>query len=63
MVCDPCQHCQNIYDDSDESVGMYGYGCTYFDGPVEDDWEEGCGRPCPGFRPVLASDYLEHQIC
>ena len=63
MTCDPCQFCQHIYDDSDPSVGMEGYGCSYFDGPVEDDeWEPGCGRKCPGFFPVLASDGLLEQL-
>lgn len=62
--CDPCQYCQNLYDDSDPSVGLQGYGCSFFDNAVDvDDWEEGCGRPCPGFKPFLASEYLEHQIC
>lgn len=38
--CEPCLFCQHIYDDSDPSVGMEGCGCTYYEGPVEDDnWE------------------------
>ena len=61
MTCEPCLHCQHIYDDSDESVGMYGYGCEYADN-VGLDWEPGQGVPCPAFKPVLASDGLECQI-
>jgi len=64
MTCDPCQFCQHIYDDSDPSVGMEGYGCTYYEGPVEDDeWEPGCGRPCKGFDARLPSDDLLHILC
>ena len=59
-MCEPCPHCKNLYDDSDESVGYYGYGCTFQDNAGdEDEWEPGCGRPCPGFSPILPSEFLE----
>ncbi|MBQ7701137.1 MAG: hypothetical protein IJT54_01905 [Candidatus Methanomethylophilaceae archaeon] len=51
--CDPCQFCTHLYDDSDPSVGLYGYGCD-----AESEWEEGQGVPCPSFRPRLVSDDL-----
>ena len=63
-TCDPCQFCKNLYDDSDPSVGLEGYGCSYYEGPVEDDgWEPGCGWPCKGFSPIPASEGLNHQLC
>ena len=64
MMCDPCRFCLHLYDDSDPSVGMEGYGCSYYDGPVEDDgWEPGCGRPCKGFAPIPSSECLMHILC
>ena len=60
MTCDPCQHCQNLYDDSDYSVGYCGYGCKAADEGMETFDEV---KPCPGFKPIFASEYLEHQIC
>lgn len=60
--CDPCPFCRHIYDDSDESVGMYGYGCDC-EKEGMDEWTQGCGTPCPGFEPVFASDGLMHQLC
>lgn len=64
MTCDPCQFCQHCYDDSDYSVGYCGYGCTFYEDHEGDDdeWEPGCGRKCPGFFPVLASDSLLEQL-
>ena len=61
-TCDPCVFCRHITDESDESVGLQGYGC---DSSVvyEEDWEPGLGKPCPGFEPIFASDGLLHQIC
>lgn len=59
MTCDPCQYCMNIYDDSDPSVGLYGYGCMYIDNGGE-EWEPGCGHPCPGFISINTD--LEDQI-
>lgn len=53
MTCDPCRFCTHLYDDSDPSVGLYGYGCD-----AEAEWEEGQGFPCPSFRPHLPSDDL-----
>ena len=61
MTCDPCQYCANLYDDSDESVGLYGYGCRYGDEGGE-DWEPGCGHPCPGFRPIPVTEDLNRQL-
>jgi len=66
MTNDPCQFCQNLYDDSDPSVGMEGYGCKFFDtdAMLEDEgWECGCGRPCRGFKPILASEGLYYDLC
>lgn len=57
MVCDPCTFCVHIFDDSDESVGLYGYGCD-----IEEDFENGQGVPCPSFSPRFASDGLFQQI-
>lgn len=53
--CEPCFHCQHIYDDSDYSVGYQGYGCTYYEGPVEDD---GYDHIC-GLTKGLSSDWIK----
>lgn len=57
MTCDPCMFCKHIYDDSDESVGLYGYGCD-----AEEEFEPGQGTPCPSFVPQFVSDGLFQQI-
>lgn len=55
----PCRYCVHIRDDSDESVGMYGYACA-----VDAEWgEDECGkRPCPCFKAILPSDDLYCQL-
>lgn len=58
--CNPCQFCKNLYDDSDESVGLYGYGCIASDEGMETF--DGGARPCPCFRPGLPSDDLMEQL-
>lgn len=59
--CNPCEHCMNLYDDSDESVGLYGYGCTAQDDGKE-TFDDGL-RPCPCFKPAgLSSDGLMDQL-
>lgn len=59
MSCDPCQFCQNLYDDSDESVGLYGYGCM-----AADDGKETFDqvKPCPCFKPYPSSWGLFNEI-
>lgn len=57
--CNPCFHCQHFYDDSDESVGLYGYGC---DEDVEWDSDTVPKSPCPNFRARLSSDSLFEQL-
>lgn len=61
MTCDPCPYCTNIYDDSDWTVGLQGYGCRYFDDGGE-DWAPEDGRPCPGFRPIPVTEGLMVQL-
>ena len=63
--CDPCRFCRFLYDDSDESVGLYAYGCSFLDQASDEDaeWEPGCGRPCPGFKPIPVSEDLNHILC
>ena len=61
MTCDPCTFCIHLVDDSDESVGMYGYDCDSPEAQV-DDWEPGCGRPCPGFSPIPSTLTLMEQL-
>lgn len=57
--CNPCYHCQYIYDASDESVGLYGYGCD-----ADAEWDEDIDpkSPCPCFRARLSSDSLFEQL-
>lgn len=65
MTCDPCQFCQNIYDDSDPSVGLYGAGCTAADNGAEEDELFDpfvLERPCRHFVPRLPSDDLYEQL-
>jgi len=59
MTCNPCNFCQNLVDDSDPSVGMYGTACFV---DSEFDCEDVHKRPCPDFKPILASEGLECQI-
>lgn len=62
--CDPCGSCANLYAQS-VYVGGCGYGNRVTEeGCDEDigDWEPGCGSPCPGFKPILASESLMEQI-
>ena len=57
---DPCTFCIHICDDSDPSVGMYGYGCA-----CEDEaggLPMGESGPCPMFRARLPSDDLLDQL-
>lgn len=61
MNCDPCLFCRHLYDDSDSSVGMYGYGCAADDDGLETNGGEG-KFPCPSFSPGLASDGLFEQL-
>ena len=56
----PCQFCVHIYDDSDPSVGLYGYGCDCEDKASGLPMGE-TGR-CPAFRPRLPSDDLLDQL-
>ena len=58
---DPCAFCKHITDESDPSVGLEGCGCDS-DAPYVEDWEKGCGRPCPGFEPIPASQGLIDQL-
>ena len=60
--CDPCQWCRNVYDDSDESVGLYGYGCTAADDGADDEELFDYARPCKHFIPMFASDGLFNQL-
>lgn len=61
MNCDPCLFCRHLYDDSDPSVGMYGYGCAADDDGLKTN--EGRGEfPCPSFSPFKASDGLFDQL-
>ena len=59
-LTDPCVFCKHICDDSDPSVGLYGYAC--------DCEDEAGGLPmgesgrCPAFRPRLPSDDLLDQL-
>lgn len=59
--CNPCAQCRHLYDDSDESVGLYGTGCSADDIGLETN--EGSGKfPCPSFSPFKASDNLIDQL-
>lgn len=59
MTCNPCQFCANLYDDSDPSVGLYGYGCRAAD-DGRDVFDE--VKPCPCFRPIPVSEGLMEQL-
>lgn len=63
MTASPCMHCVHLYDDSDESVGLYGYGCRMADEGRETIDEV---KPCPCFHPYLSSnglfEYLENEM-
>lgn len=60
--CDPCVHCIHYYEDDRDyrHTGMIDYGCDAED--LSDDWQPGEGIPCPGFKPVLASEGLMEQL-
>lgn len=58
--CDPCVWCRNIYDDSDPSVGMYGYGCKASDEGYDDVFDQ--VKPCPHFIPIFSSYGLFDQL-
>lgn len=60
VTCDPCVHCTHYYEDYRDwnHTGMVDCGCDCdceWDGPD-------CGVPCPGFRPILASEGLLQQL-
>ena len=57
----PCIFCMNLYDDSDHSVGYEGYGCAAETEYPEVLMNDGI-KPCPAFKPVLVSEYLECQL-
>ena len=59
MDCNPCQFCRNLYDDSDTSVGYYGYGCKAADDGFETFDEV---KPCPCFKPIPAHWGLLEQL-
>lgn len=50
--CDSCSFCTNAFDDSDESVGLYGMGCD------KGEEEPQRGKPCPFFNPIPSSTDL-----
>lgn len=60
--CDPCEFCIHIYDDSDESVGLYGYGCTAADNGADDEELFDYAKPCKHFIPRFASEHLFWQL-
>lgn len=59
--CNPCDHCRHQYDDFDESVGLYGTGCSADDIGLETNERSG-KFPCPSFSPFMASDGLFDQL-
>lgn len=56
--CDPCSYCQNFSETYDSDTGYSDYGCKADDNfPYSDRM-----KPCPYFKPILASDGLFEQI-
>ena len=54
----PCYHCQHYGEYMDPHTGYIEDWC---DAPEEFKYYEG-GRPCPHFKPMLASDGLLEQL-
>lgn len=56
--CDPCRYCQNFSESYDDDTGYIDYGCK---ADVEFIIMENV-KPCPYYKPILASDGLFEQI-
>lgn len=52
----PCRHCRNLIDNSDDSVGWVDYDCKVGMVPPRGI------TPCEGFIPILPSDDLLWEI-
>ena len=57
--CNPCLLCKNYFCDYDRQTGYYDEGCLVTD---ELTFFEDDVKPCPAFKPGLASDGLYEQL-
>lgn len=55
---DPCHYCQHYSETYDRHTGVTDCDCGSDYGFHEDFGK----KPCPGFRPILASDGLFEQL-
>lgn len=56
--CDPCRYCRHYSEFEDRSTGYLDTGCS-----AEEEFPIYDGvKPCPYFRPLLASDGLFDQL-
>ena len=55
---DPCHHCQHYGEYYDGNTGITDCDCDYDYGFHEDFGK----TPCPGFKPILASNGLFEQL-